>query len=204
MAALTRSQQKPLSLHAYLVSSRSHSTRGGLRWSLHLGARIRASRPLAAETLKGRSGFYQRSKRDEFDYSKGQADERAVQKKLGTIAGLKAGAPGSAMERELAIVHRGGRAFIPIDGLHVDGSFRGKDLPKADRVLFFGTEDHFAFMRDNPGAATLMSGSRTVLFKWNGEVVRVDYDPEKIPAAEVPEPKPMEKKPKPAKKREWF
>ncbi len=134
--------------------------------------RLRRSAGAKQDVDEERAGFGAAGGESAFGYSERKA-ERDARAARGEVA-LDADAAGFA--RELDIRVHGGRAFVPIDGLLVDGSLEGAELPRADRELVYGSDEYLEFLRRNPGAAALLAAGRNLLFRWEGQVIRIRED----------------------------
>ncbi|MFQ5654896.1 MAG: hypothetical protein ACE5GW_09220, partial [Planctomycetota bacterium] len=161
--------------------------------------RIARSAPLSEEVEREARGFLGATGRDAFEYSRRQtlARKRSLEK---GAAGLPASPGDIDIGEELGVLRAGGRAFHIVDGRHVEGSFRGGKLPTPDRILAFGSDEYLQFLQENPGAARLLAGGRSLLFRWQEKVIQIDDRPDAVP--EEPPPPPREREPK--KPREYL
>ena len=151
-----------------------------------MSERLRRAPGAARRVAEEKQGFTRNQGRSAYELSKKQADRQS-----------RLGRGETALDEEdadladtLGVEQRGGKAFVPGEaGRRVDGAFSGGELPTPDVILVVGSDEYFAFVRKHPQAASILAGGSSLLFAWEGQVIRVDPGNPEDPEPEAP-PKP--------------
>lgn len=136
--------------------------------SRNVRGRIGGSTRAREEMERSAAGYRDATGRNSFDYAR-----RAAELKRRAQQGLL-DEPKSAVEQTLGFEKKGGKAFVPMEGRQVDGSLQGRELPKPDLTLIFGSAEYMDFLRQNPAAKRVLSAGRSLIFRWDGKVIQVD------------------------------
>jgi len=122
------------------------------------------------------SGFFERDRADAFDYSRKLAEKKKAARSRGRSLALEAQPMSDAAElaNTLRIRHAGGRGFIPIDGVYVDGGLQPTvSLPKPSRVIDYASAEYFELLARHPDVAPILSVGRSLLFEFEGAVIQI-------------------------------
>jgi GntR family transcriptional regulator / MocR family aminotransferase len=113
-----------------------------------LGASVPAVQQLAMADLIGRGGYDRHIRRMRLAYRRRRAELARVAALEGVAAGLHALLPAESAERERALIARGRRAGVALQGLHADGYWRepGGDRPAA-LIIGYATPPPHAWSR---------------------------------------------------------
>jgi GntR family transcriptional regulator/MocR family aminotransferase len=113
-----------------------------------LGASVPAVQQLAMADLIGRGGYDRHIRRRRLAYRRRRAELARVAALEGVAAGLHALLPAESAEQERALIARGRRAGVALQGLHADGYWRepGGDRPAA-LIIGYATPPPHAWSR---------------------------------------------------------
>jgi GntR family transcriptional regulator / MocR family aminotransferase len=113
-----------------------------------LGASVPAVQQLAMADLIGRGGYDRHIRRMRLAYRRRRAELARVAALEGVAAGLHALLPAESAEQERALIARGRRAGVALQGLHADGYWRepGGDRPAA-LIIGYATPPPHAWSR---------------------------------------------------------
>ncbi len=167
-----------------------------------LRGQIRRNAGVRREAASAASGFFERDRASSFDYSQKLGEKKKSARSLGrTLLHAESKSEAAALGKALRIRHAGGKGFIPIAGVYVDGALQSGHaaLPKPDRVLEYGSQEYFALLVANPNLGPILAVGRSLLFDHNGTVIKIK-DVELSDSERSDEP---ESPPKPPKKY-WF
>ena len=177
--------------------------------SERLGRVVGMNPELRERSRRRARGFDEADGADALDYAKELAEARRRAGRGGEAAGTAARPSGQSIDRDLGVSKRRGKTFHPVgDGeTIVDADLGGlAQLPEPDLSFPYLSDEYWAFLNANPGVESILARGRSMLFRWQGKIVRIDDDPEAI--APVPEPVPEsseeEETPKPPKKKVYF
>lgn len=124
----------------------------------------------AQELMKSaEQGFGAPAGRDSFDYAQAQASRkrRLAEGKLDFSPESDGGFS------EVAIVRKGGRAFVRADGVWVDGSLSTAEAPKPDLILTFASDEYFEYLRTHPRASSLFAARDSMIVAFEGSTIQV-------------------------------
>ena len=126
-----------------------------------LGASVPAVQQLAMADLIARGGYDRHIRRMRLAYRRRRAELARVAALEGVAAGLHALLPAESAEQERALIARGRRAGVALQGLHADGYWRepGGDRPAA-LIIGYATPPPHAWSRALEALAEVVQEAR--------------------------------------------